>query len=149
MIERDIITADAEQLFELINTYLSETDRLQVLKAFDFARREHGDQRRKTGELFFTHPVTVATYLATYRLDAAALSAALLHDIAEDTRVSIGHIAAEFGSEVAGLVDGVTKLKEVTRGVAQGKKLAAEELQQATSVSYTHLTLPTSDLVSI
>ena len=132
MIERDIITADAEQLFELINTYLSETDRLQVLKAFDFARREHGDQRRKTGELFFTHPVTVATYLATYRLDAAALSAALLHDIAEDTRVSIGHIAAEFGSEVAGLVDGVTKLKEVTRGVAQGKKLAAEELQQAT-----------------
>ena len=81
--------ADAEQLFELINTYLSETDRLQVLKAFDFARREHGDQRRKTGELFFTHPVTVATYLATYRLDAAALSAALLHDIAEDTRVSV------------------------------------------------------------
>ena len=113
MIEREVITADAEQLFERINTYLNESDRLQVLKAFDLARREHGDQRRKTGELFFTHPVTVATYLANYRLDADAVSAALLHDIAEDTLVSIEQIAAEFGPEVAKLVDGVTKLKEV------------------------------------
>ena len=115
MIERELITADAEQFFERINTYLSETDRLQVLRAFDFARREHGDQRRKAGELFFTHPVTVATYLAAYRLDAAALSAALLLDIAEDTRVSIDQIATAFNPEVARLVDGVTKLKEVTR----------------------------------
>ena len=131
MIEREIMTADAEQLFERVNTYLNETDRLQVLKAFDFARREHGDQRRKTGELFFTHPVTVATYLANYRLDADAVSAALLHDIAEDTRVSIGQIAAEFGKDVGKLVDGVTKLKEITRGVAQGKRMSVEELQQA------------------
>ena len=132
MIERDTITADAEQLFALINTYLSETDRLQVQKAYDFARREHGDQRRKTGELFITHPVTVATYLATYRLDTPAVVAALLHDVAEDIPVPIEQIAALFGREVAALVDGVTKLKEVTRGVAQGRKLSTEELQQAT-----------------
>ena len=132
MIEREVITADAEQLFERINTYLNESDRLQVLKAFDLARREHGDQRRKTGELFFTHPVTVATYLANYRLDADAVSAALLHDIAEDTLVSIEQIAAEFGPEVAKLVDGVTKLKEVTRGVALSKRMTSEDLQQAT-----------------
>lgn len=132
MIERNAVTADAEQLFALITSYLNEADRLQVMKAFEFARREHGNQRRQSGELFFTHPVTVASYLAQFRLDADAVSAALLHDIAEDTRVSLEEIAAEFGRDVAQLVDGVTKLKEVTRGVAQGKKLSAEELQQAT-----------------
>lgn len=103
------------------------------MEAFEFARREHGPQRRKTGELFFTHPLTVATYLAGYRLDAAAVSAALLHDIAEDTRVPLSRIEDEFGPEVARLVDGVTKLKEVTRGVAQeSRKMSPEELQQAT-----------------
>jgi GTP pyrophosphokinase len=132
MIEREIITADAERLSTLINEYLETHDRLQVMKAFEFARREHGAQRRKTGEPFYYHPLTVATYLAAYRLDAAAISAALLHDIAEDTRISLDEIEAEFGPEVAGLVDGVTKLKEVTRGVAQGQRLSTEELQQAT-----------------
>jgi len=133
MTERELVIADEERLFALINTYLPESDRLQVMNAFEFARREHGPQRRKTGELFFTHPLTVATYLAGYRLDAAAVSAALLHDIAEDTRISIDRIEDEFGREVAGLVDGVTKLKEVTRGVVQeSQKMSPEELQQAT-----------------
>ena len=126
------MAADAEQFIGQINTYLNEADRLQVLKAFEFARREHGDQRRKSGELFFTHPVAVAGYLASFRLDADAVTAALLHDIAEDTRVSLEEIAAQFGPDVAQLVDGVTKLKEVTRGVAQGKRMSVEELQQAT-----------------
>ena len=132
MVERELVIADAEQLFALTNTYLSPADRLQVMEAFEFARREHGAQRRKTGELFFTHPLAVATYLAGYRLDAAAISAALLHDIAEDTRVSLEQISAEFGPEVARLVDGVTKLKEVTSGVAQETTaLTPEEVQQA------------------
>jgi (p)ppGpp synthase/HD superfamily hydrolase len=60
MIERDFLTADDERLSILIDSYLKSTDRLQVMKAFDFARREHGTQRRKTGELFFTHPLEVA-----------------------------------------------------------------------------------------
>lgn len=117
--------------------YLSEKERLQVEEAFTLARREHGNQRRKSGELFFIHPLTVADYLAEYRLDGAALSAALLHDVAEDTRVSITEIQDQFGSEVAQLVDGVTKLKEITQGVAssekaRGQKLSAEEVQSAT-----------------
>lgn len=136
MIERNIMTADAEQLLELIHTYLSETDRLQIHRALEFARREHGDQRRVTGELFVTHPITVATYLATYRMDATAITAALLHDVAEDIPIPIEQIADDFGPEVAALVDGVTKLKEVTRTVArgagQGRKMSKEELQQAT-----------------
>lgn len=124
-------TAENEQFFEA-TTYLPEPDRLRVADAFEFARREHGDQRRQTGELFFTHPVTVATYLADYRLDAATIQAALLHDIAEDTRVSIEEIETLFGADVARLVNGVTKLKEVTRGVAAKRKLSPEELQHAT-----------------
>ena len=132
MVDSELLVADAEQLFTLTSTYLDSTDRLQIMEAFEFARRKHGAQRRMTGELFFTHPLTVATYLAGYRLDAAAISAALLHDIAEDTFISIEQISDQFGSEVARLVDGVTKLKEVTRGVAKDRALTPEEVQQAT-----------------
>lgn len=124
-------TAEDAQFFDAIR-YLDEPERLRVADAFEFARREHGDQRRKAGELFFTHPVTVASYLAEYHLDAATIQAALLHDIAEDTRVSIDEIEALFGEDVARLVNGVTKLKEVTRGVAARRKLSPEELQHAT-----------------
>lgn len=125
------VVAEATQFFKQINSYLTVEERTCVQEAFAFARREHGDQRRRSGELFFTHPLTVAYYLSEYHLDAATLSAALLHDIAEDTRVSIDEIALKFGKDVALLVDGVTKLKDVTQGVAQGRKLTIEELQSA------------------
>lgn len=129
LLQTDKTTADATKFFDKINTYLSVEDCLRVQKAYELARREHGDQRRKTGELFFTHPLTVAYYLSEYHLDAAALEAALLHDIAEDTRVSIEEIEADFSPEVARLVDGVTKLKDVTEGVAKGKSLPPDELK--------------------
>ena len=127
----DHVAADAKAFFEQIKSYLKVEDRVCVEEAFDFARREHGDQRRKSGELFFTHPLTVAYYLAQYHLDAPALSAALLHDVAEDTRVSIGEIETHFGREVARLVDGVTKLKELSQEVSQGQELTAQEIQDA------------------
>ena len=100
ILERELTIAEAEQLVAITSTYMSAADRLRVMEALEFARREHGDQRRNTGELFFTHPLTVATYLAGYRLDATAISAALLHDIAEDAPVSLAQIEAEFGSEL-------------------------------------------------
>jgi GTP pyrophosphokinase len=133
---RDDVKKLTNLFFRRIDTYLTEEERLQVRKAFDLARREHGNQRRKSGELFFLHPLTVADYLAQYHLDAATLSAALLHDAAEDTRLSIEEISDQFGGEVARLVDGVTKLKEITQGVvtqeeARGQRLSAEELQNA------------------
>jgi GTP pyrophosphokinase len=133
MTERELVVADEEQLFGLTNDYLTVADRLQVMEAFEFARREHGSQRRKTGELFFTHPLMVATYLAGYRLDADAISAALLHDIAEDAGISFEEISDKFGPDVASLVDGVTKLKEVTRGVVlHSEKLSPDQLRAAT-----------------
>jgi GTP diphosphokinase / guanosine-3',5'-bis(diphosphate) 3'-diphosphatase len=124
--------AEEAQFFGRINSYLKREDRELVRAAFTLARREHGDQRRKSGELFFTHPLTVAYYLAEYHLDAPALIAALLHDVAEDTRVSIEDIEAQFGAEVARLVDGVTKLKDVSLGVAKGRQMSPEALQHAT-----------------
>ena len=130
--QTDAASADVTKFFDKITTYLCVEDRLRVKKAFELARREHGEQRRKTGELFFTHPLTVAYYLSEYHLDAAALEAALLHDVAEDTRVSINEIQSEFGPEVARLVDGVTKLKDVTEGVAKGQHLPPQELRDKT-----------------
>ena len=125
-------TTDAAKFFDRINSYLSVEDRLRVQEAFALARREHGDQRRKSGELFFTHPLTVASYLSEYHLDAPAIEAALLHDVAEDTKVSVAEIETQFTTEVARLVDGVTKLKDVTEGVAKGKRLTVQEVQDQT-----------------
>lgn len=129
MISHTAMEADE---FIKATAYLNTTDRLQVEQALDFARQEHGAQRRKTGELFFTHPLAVAGYLARYRLDADALSAALLHDIAEDTRVSIAEIEDLFGPDVARLVNGVTKLKEVSTRVAEGQSMSPDALRHAT-----------------
>ena len=126
------IASDGNLFFEQVNTYLSGQDRLRVQKAFKVARQEHGDQRRKSGELFFTHPLTVAYYLSEYLLDAPALIAALLHDVAEDTKVSIEDIEKDFGGEVSKLVDGVTKLKDVTKGISEGHKLTKKEIEDAT-----------------
>lgn len=108
------ISAAGTEFFQLIATYLPAEEREIVCEAFELARREHGDERRRSGELFFTHPLTVAYYLATYGLDTATLVAALLHDVAEDTRISIAEIREQFGPEVSQLVDGLTKFEAMT-----------------------------------
>jgi guanosine-3',5'-bis(diphosphate) 3'-pyrophosphohydrolase len=85
-------------------------DRAQVERAFDFACERHADQLRYSGDEFITHPVGVAQICAGMRLDTETLCAALLHDTVEDTSASLDEIRAEFGEEIAQLVDGVTKL---------------------------------------
>jgi GTP pyrophosphokinase len=110
------IPEDGDLFFERIQEYLSPEDQLRVREAFEVAREEHGTDHRVSGELYFTHPLTVAYYLARHRLDAPTLMAALLHDVAEDTRITVPQIQQMFGSEVSRLVDGVTKLKNVSNG---------------------------------
>lgn len=119
------------EFFDLIHNYLPQEDQIRVRKAFDLARRVHGDQRRRSGEPFFTHPLTVAYYMARFQLDAPALMAALLHDVAEDTYVTLEEIEEKFGSEVMKLVAGVTKLKEVSAEFYNGHQLTPEEIQDA------------------
>ena len=90
--------------------YLSKTDLNAVREAFDYGRAAHRGQRRKSGEPFFAHPVATALILAAMMLDACTLVAALLHDVVEDTEISVKDIEDRFGVVVARLVDGVTKL---------------------------------------
>ncbi len=89
-------------------------DRTKVEEAFVFACERHADQRRASGDDFIVHPVSVAKICAGMRLDTATLCAALLHDTVEDTSASLDEVRAEFGDEVAQLVDGVTKLTGIT-----------------------------------
>ncbi|MDE3134169.1 MAG: bifunctional (p)ppGpp synthetase/guanosine-3',5'-bis(diphosphate) 3'-pyrophosphohydrolase, partial [Acidobacteriota bacterium] len=89
-------------------------DRERVRAAFVYACEHHADQFRRSGEEFIAHPVSVAKICAGMRLDTETLCAALLHDTVEDTQASLADIESNFGEEVAGLVDGVTKLTELT-----------------------------------
>ena len=79
-------------------------------RAYRMAERAHEGQRRKSGEPYITHPIAVTAILAEYGLDEATLAAGFLHDTVEDTEIGLEDIVAEFGQEVAFLIDGVTKL---------------------------------------
>jgi GTP pyrophosphokinase len=84
-----------------------------VLRAFDFSETAHSGQRRKSGESFMLHPAEVASIMLELlgpRADSVLLASALLHDVCEDTDVTIKRIESEFGAEVAAIVDGVTKI---------------------------------------
>ena len=85
-------------------------DKAKIIEAYRFAGHQHRDQRRRSGEEFISHPVSVATICAGLGLDTESLVAALLHDTVEDTTASLEQIDQIFGAEVAALVDGVTKL---------------------------------------
>jgi guanosine-3',5'-bis(diphosphate) 3'-pyrophosphohydrolase len=87
-------------------------------RAYDVAEDKHAGQQRKSGDPYITHPLAVATILAELGMDTTTLVAALLHDTVEDTEYSLGRLRAEFGDEVAHLVDGVTKLDRVEFGNA-------------------------------
>ena len=101
----------AEKLFSTTRHFLSKNGQRQLEKAFEFALESHRDQLRKSGEHFIEHPVAVASVLAGLELDADTLSAALLHDVVEDTPLTLADIRAEFGEEIADIIDGVTKLE--------------------------------------
>lgn len=87
-----------------------KVDMREVIRAYDVAAEAHGGQMRRSGEPYVTHPIAVATTLASMGLDTETLVAALLHDVVEDTPASRDQLAAWFGEPVAHLVDGVTKL---------------------------------------
>jgi len=93
--------------------YLSEAERDQVLKAYEYGAKAHHDQRRRSGEPYIAHPVAVATILAQLRLDSETIIAALLHDVIEDTPTLRENVEQSFGRQVAAIVDGVTKLKRL------------------------------------
>jgi GTP pyrophosphokinase len=107
---------ELEPLFRTLRHYHPRSDTAVITKAYETARLLHADQRRRSGEPYITHPLAVATILADLGMTSATLAAALLHDTVEDTTYSLASLEADFGSEIAALVDGVTKLDNVKYG---------------------------------
>ena len=98
---------------QLIADYLPLDQAQQVRRAYYYSEQAHYGQTRRSGEPYVTHPLAVASILARMHMDAQSLMAALLHDVIEDTGVNKEDIGAQFGEEVAELVDGVSKLTHV------------------------------------
>jgi RelA/SpoT family (p)ppGpp synthetase len=101
------------RLIEKLESYLAEEQVELVVRAYEFGARAHEGQKRKSGEPYITHPVAVAQDLADMHLDAEAIVAAILHDVVEDTPASLDEIEEQFGSDVAMIVDGVSKLDQI------------------------------------
>ncbi|MGZ4307497.1 MAG: RelA/SpoT family protein, partial [Solirubrobacteraceae bacterium] len=128
-------------LFAIVEEHAHEAavvvDRDRVEEAFVYACVHHADQLRRTGEDFIIHPVGVAKICAGMRLDTETLCAALLHDTVEDTSASLEEVREAFGDEVAGLVDGVTKLTGLTfqsRDEAQAENYRKMMVAMATDI---------------
>ncbi|NLE74428.1 MAG: bifunctional (p)ppGpp synthetase/guanosine-3',5'-bis(diphosphate) 3'-pyrophosphohydrolase [Actinobacteria bacterium] len=103
-----------DELFRQIVRYNPNFDRALVARAFQVAAAQHRHQRRASGEEYIHHPLGVAIICAQLRLDSYTIAAALLHDVVEDTDIPIDGIRQEFGDETALLVDGVTKLSQMS-----------------------------------
>jgi GTP diphosphokinase / guanosine-3',5'-bis(diphosphate) 3'-diphosphatase len=114
-------------LCEALSAYLSEPHVASVRAAYEYAARAHEGQFRRTGHPYITHPLAVADILAGMRMDHETLMAALLHDVIEDTEASKAGLGDLFGTEVADLVDGVSKLATIFRSHAEAQ---AENFQK-------------------
>src|SRR5471032_1929873 len=102
-----------EELIAEVEAYKPDADRELLTRAFDFAAQAHAGQLRQSGQEFIYHPWGAAKILAGLQLDEPTLAAALLHDVVEDTELTVDDVRAEFGTEIATLVEGVTKLTRV------------------------------------
>jgi GTP pyrophosphokinase len=100
-------------LVEKIKSYDPDADEDAINRAYVFAMQAHGSQKRASGDPYFSHPVEVAYFLTSLKLDTASIITALLHDTVEDTEATIEQITELFGEEIAALVDGVTKLNRL------------------------------------
>ncbi|WP_447554682.1 RelA/SpoT family protein [Vreelandella sp. EE22] len=113
-----------DDLADRLGGYLPSDEIQQVKRAFYYAEQAHDGQRRRSGEPYVTHPLAVANILANMHMDHQSLMAAMLHDVIEDTGVSKSALGEQFGHPVAELVDGVSKLTQITfedKAVAQAE----------------------------
>jgi len=110
--EDEILIQEAyAKLLEIIRPKMDNDDRFNVQKAFELAKEAHKNQRRKSGEPYITHPISVAIICAQeIELGPTAVISALLHDVVEDTPITLDEIREQFGDKIATIVDGLTKL---------------------------------------
>src|SRR6185312_8981253 len=114
------------ELIERVRRYNPHTNEPLLNRAYVYAMRAHGEQRRASGDPYFSHPLEVAAILTDLKLDDATIAAALLHDTIEDTEATRAEIDSLFGHDIGRLVEGLTKLKKldlVTKEAKQAENL--------------------------
>ncbi len=122
--------ADLNDLLTIAGTYLPEQALEPIAEAYRLAERAHEGMVRRSGEPYVTHPLAAALIVADMHLDATTIISALLHDVVEDTSVSLPEIREKFGASVAHIVDGVTKFEEIgrrQRNWAEQQNLTSDE----------------------
>ncbi len=122
-----------EEIQDILATVKSPEDAELIQRAYELAKVAHEGQTRASGEPYITHCLAVARILSDLRLDPATIAAGLLHDVVEDTILDLEDIKAEFGEEIANLVDGVTKLKKLDELDKKGSK-ESRAYEQAESI---------------
>jgi GTP diphosphokinase / guanosine-3',5'-bis(diphosphate) 3'-diphosphatase len=113
-------------LIERVRRYNPDTNEALLNRAYVYAMKAHGEQRRASGDPYFSHPIEVAAILTDLKLDDATIAAALLHDTIEDTEATRAEIDSLFGDDIGALVEGLTKLKKldlVTKEAKQAENL--------------------------
>ncbi len=113
---------NAEDLIALVRQYNPKVDAESIVRAYNYGKGAHEGQYRSSGEDYFNHPLAVASILTQFRLDDATIITALLHDTIEDTKSSFDEIKNNFGSQIAELVDGVTKLTNLQLSSVETKQ---------------------------
>lgn len=113
---------EADDLIALVGNYNPHSDENLIRAAYSYGRNMHKGQFRRSGEEYFSHPVSVAAILTEQQLDDATIITALLHDTIEDTKSTYGEISEKFGEEIAELVDGVTKLTNLQLSSTETKQ---------------------------
>src|SRR6201995_1190183 len=114
------------ELVERVRRYNPNTDEALLNRAYVYAMKAHGEQKRASGDPYFSHPLEVAAILTDLKLDDSTIAAALLHDTIEDTDATRAEIDQMFGADIGALVDGLTKLKKldlVTKEAKQAENL--------------------------
>jgi len=107
------LTVRINDIIDEVSAYITEEDSRIIEKAYVFSARVHLGQTRLSGEPYLNHPLEVAYIIAQMRLDTTAVVAALLHDAIEDSYTKVEDISAQFGDEVAQVVDGLTKIAKI------------------------------------
>jgi len=115
-------------LLRKVRSYRESEDLSLIKKAYEFSLQHHKGTARESGEPYLAHPLQVATILAEMRLDTTAIAAGLLHDVVEDTTVTVEDITTEFGEQVAHIVEGVTKINKIE--FASSEEAQAENVRK-------------------
>src|SRR2546423_3375226 len=117
-----LIPASLDTICNKVSSYYPDAKLEVIKKAYQFAEEAHRGQLRSSGEPYMVHPAGVAQTLADLHLDIASIVTGLLHDTVEDTHATLSEIEKNFGQDIAELVDGVTKLSQITFKTSEEKQ---------------------------